>query len=190
MGSSCTCATQLQAACQRGGPSEPSPLLPSPAGPGAFDFTQGDTNGTAFWRLVRNFIQKPTAEQEACHAPKPILLDVGEQGGACVWWWWCLWGGVGGWGATGRPDKGLRAALDIRLAMQALVPGCGAQWQAGPLGLPARRTAPAAHPRRPLPGPRLQARCTTPTSGCHTLWRYRCAAPAAPALPCGHARRL
>lgn len=47
-------------------------------GPGAFDFTQGDTNGTAFWRLVRNFIQKPTAEQEACHAPKPILLDVGE----------------------------------------------------------------------------------------------------------------
>ncbi|KAL4436684.1 hypothetical protein ABPG75_003823 [Micractinium tetrahymenae] len=47
-------------------------------GPGAFDFTQGDTNGTAFWRLVRNFIQKPTPEQEACHAPKPILLDVGE----------------------------------------------------------------------------------------------------------------
>ncbi|KAL4435206.1 hypothetical protein ABPG77_001888 [Micractinium sp. CCAP 211/92] len=47
-------------------------------GPGAFDFTQGDTNGTAFWRLVRNFIRKPTAEQEACHAPKPILLDVGE----------------------------------------------------------------------------------------------------------------
>eukprot|EP00887_Chlorella_sp_A99_P008094 scaffold12.g8094.t1 len=47
-------------------------------GPGAFDFKQSDTNGTAFWRLVRNFITKPTAEQEACHEPKPILLDVGE----------------------------------------------------------------------------------------------------------------
>lgn len=47
-------------------------------GPGAFDFKQSDTNGTAFWRLVRNFIQKPSAEQMACHAPKPILLDVGD----------------------------------------------------------------------------------------------------------------
>lgn len=47
-------------------------------GPGAFDFEQSDTNGTAFWRLVRNFIKKPTPEQDSCHAPKPILLDVGE----------------------------------------------------------------------------------------------------------------
>ena len=47
-------------------------------GPGAFDFQQSDTHGSAFWRLVRNFITKPTAEQEKCHAPKPILLDVGE----------------------------------------------------------------------------------------------------------------
>jgi len=47
-------------------------------GPGAFDFEQSDTNGTAFWRLVRNFIKKPTPEQDKCHAPKPILLDVGE----------------------------------------------------------------------------------------------------------------
>lgn len=47
-------------------------------GPGAFDFKQGDTNGTAFWRLVRNFITKPGPEQIACHTPKPILLDVGE----------------------------------------------------------------------------------------------------------------
>ena len=59
-----------------------------PAGPGAFDFTQSDTNGTAFWRLVRNFITKPTPEQEACHAPKPILLDVGE------WLWGVVWGGL------------------------------------------------------------------------------------------------
>lgn len=56
-------------------------LPASRTGPGAFDFVQSDTNGTAFWRLVRNFITKPTKEQEACHAPKPILLDVGESWG-------------------------------------------------------------------------------------------------------------
>uniref|UniRef100_A0A7S0RPR3 Neutral ceramidase n=1 Tax=Chlamydomonas leiostraca TaxID=1034604 RepID=A0A7S0RPR3_9CHLO len=48
-------------------------------GPGAFDFTQGDTRGTnPFWRLVRNVISKPTPEQVACHAPKPVLLDTGS----------------------------------------------------------------------------------------------------------------
>ncbi len=47
-------------------------------GPGAFDFQQSDTNGTLFWRLVRDFIHTPTKEQEECHFPKPILLDVGE----------------------------------------------------------------------------------------------------------------
>jgi neutral ceramidase len=47
-------------------------------GPGAFDFTQSDTNGTMFWKLVRDFITKPTKEQEECHKPKPILLDVGK----------------------------------------------------------------------------------------------------------------
>jgi hypothetical protein len=46
-------------------------------GPGAFDFTQSDTNGTLFWRLVRDFITTPTKQQEDCHKPKPILLDVG-----------------------------------------------------------------------------------------------------------------
>lgn len=59
-------------------PPPPAPTTPVPAGPGAFDFQQSDTNGTAFWRLVRNFIRRPTPEQEACHKPKPILLDVGE----------------------------------------------------------------------------------------------------------------
>ena len=48
------------------------------AGPGAFDFRQSDTNGTAFWRLVRHFIHEPSAQQAACHAPKPILLDTGS----------------------------------------------------------------------------------------------------------------
>jgi len=49
-------------------------------GPGAFDFVQSDTNGTAFWKLVRDFITEPTEDQIECHKPKPILLDVG----ACI----------------------------------------------------------------------------------------------------------
>lgn len=48
------------------------------AGPGAFDFKQGDTNGTIFWRVVQRFLRAPSEEQIACHAPKPILLDTGE----------------------------------------------------------------------------------------------------------------
>ena len=59
----------LQAAC---------PHLPWSAGPGAFDFKQGDTNGTAFWRVVRNFLRVPSREQEQCQLPKPILLDTGN----------------------------------------------------------------------------------------------------------------
>ena len=48
------------------------------AGPGAFDFKQGDGNGTLFWDVVRSFIHHPTAEQTACHHPKPVLLDTGN----------------------------------------------------------------------------------------------------------------
>ncbi|OMO97418.1 hypothetical protein COLO4_14630 [Corchorus olitorius] len=47
-------------------------------GPGAFDFTQGDDQGNAFWRLVRNLLKKPDEEQVNCQKPKPILLDTGE----------------------------------------------------------------------------------------------------------------
>ncbi|CAO2170689.1 unnamed protein product [Urochloa humidicola] len=47
-------------------------------GPGAFDFKQGDNKGNAFWKLVRNVIRAPGAEQVKCQAPKPILLDTGE----------------------------------------------------------------------------------------------------------------
>ena len=54
------------------------PQLPESAGPGAFDFKQGDTNGTAFWRVVRNFLRVPSHEQEQCQLPKPILLDTGN----------------------------------------------------------------------------------------------------------------
>ena len=55
-----------------------SQALPACAGPGAFDFKQGDTNGTIFWRVVRDFLKDPSAEQIACQAPKPILLDTGS----------------------------------------------------------------------------------------------------------------
>ena len=48
------------------------------AGPGAFDFKQGDTKGTVFWRLVSSFIRSPTEEQAECQRPKQILLDTGE----------------------------------------------------------------------------------------------------------------
>ena len=67
----CQCFGQhnSQAAC---------PQLPLSAGPGAFDFKQGDTNGTAFWRVVRNFLRVPSQDQEQCQLPKPILLDTGN----------------------------------------------------------------------------------------------------------------
>lgn len=48
------------------------------AGPGAFDFKQGDTNGTLFWKIVRHFLKEPSADQVACQAPKPIILDTGS----------------------------------------------------------------------------------------------------------------
>ncbi|KAK6145295.1 hypothetical protein DH2020_022115 [Rehmannia glutinosa] len=47
-------------------------------GPGAFDFKQGDDQGNAFWRLVRNLLKTPNKEQVDCQHPKPILLDTGE----------------------------------------------------------------------------------------------------------------
>lgn len=48
-------------------------------GPGAFDFTQGDTSGkNPVWRVFRNFIKAPSKEVVSCQNPKPILLPVGE----------------------------------------------------------------------------------------------------------------
>ncbi|KAF2969551.1 hypothetical protein GQX73_g3972 [Xylaria multiplex] len=50
-------------------------------GPGAFDFTQHDGNPNTtspVWQVVSNILKAPSKEQVACHAPKPILLDVGE----------------------------------------------------------------------------------------------------------------
>ncbi|XP_035670506.1 neutral ceramidase-like isoform X2 [Branchiostoma floridae] len=54
-------------------------------GPGSFDFTQGDTDGNPFWNLIRNIIKRPSAEEEACHAPKPILLPTGEMTFPYAW---------------------------------------------------------------------------------------------------------
>jgi neutral ceramidase len=47
-------------------------------GPGEFDFTQGVLTGNPFWDFISGLLKDPTPEQEACHAPKPILLDTGE----------------------------------------------------------------------------------------------------------------
>ena len=50
-------------------------------GPGAFDFQQanpGDPVSNPVWGVVRNVLKKPSEAQQACHAPKPILLNVGE----------------------------------------------------------------------------------------------------------------
>ncbi|PKU84326.1 neutral ceramidase 2 [Dendrobium catenatum] len=47
-------------------------------GPGAFDFSQGDDKGNAFWKLVRNVLKTPSKEQIDCQHPKPILLDTGD----------------------------------------------------------------------------------------------------------------
>ncbi|RYO75280.1 hypothetical protein DL766_003288 [Monosporascus sp. MC13-8B] len=51
-------------------------------GPGAFDFTQGDTgepDASPVWTVVKSLLRVPTAKQKACQQPKPILLDPGEQ---------------------------------------------------------------------------------------------------------------
>ncbi len=50
-------------------------------GPGAFDFTQGDSgapDANPLWKVVSGILKAPSAIQKACHWPKPILLDVGE----------------------------------------------------------------------------------------------------------------
>ena len=39
---------------------------------------QGSNQSNAFWDFVCGIIKDPSPEQEACHAPKPILLDTGE----------------------------------------------------------------------------------------------------------------
>ncbi|RAH45458.1 neutral/alkaline ceramidase [Aspergillus brunneoviolaceus CBS 621.78] len=49
-------------------------------GPGYFDFTQngtGPAESNPLWYVARAFVHQPSAAQQACQAPKEILLDVG-----------------------------------------------------------------------------------------------------------------
>ncbi|KAF3276186.1 hypothetical protein TWF970_006470 [Orbilia oligospora] len=50
-------------------------------GPGAFDFTQSDSedpDANPVWKVVSSLLKAPGPEQKSCQWPKPILLDVGE----------------------------------------------------------------------------------------------------------------
>lgn len=40
---------------------------------------QNATHGTLIWDLLSDVLRKPSAAQEACQQPKPILLDTGER---------------------------------------------------------------------------------------------------------------
>jgi neutral ceramidase len=57
-------------------------------GPGAFDFTQGDSgkpDASPVWAVVSGLLRSPTPEQKACQVPKPVLLDVGELNTPYAW---------------------------------------------------------------------------------------------------------
>ncbi|PHH66291.1 hypothetical protein CDD81_7884 [Ophiocordyceps australis] len=49
-------------------------------GPGLFDFTQGESGDpkNPLWQILFGLIKKPSARQQECQAPKPILFDAGE----------------------------------------------------------------------------------------------------------------
>ncbi|OOF97049.1 hypothetical protein ASPCADRAFT_128757 [Aspergillus carbonarius ITEM 5010] len=49
-------------------------------GPGVMDFTQngtGPADSNPLWYVARAFVHQPSKEQQACQAPKEVLLDVG-----------------------------------------------------------------------------------------------------------------
>ncbi|KAI2468199.1 neutral ceramidase [Annulohypoxylon bovei var. microspora] len=57
-------------------------------GPGAFDFTQADSgepSASPVWELVKDLLHAPSAAQQACQNPKPVLLDVGEMTEPYAW---------------------------------------------------------------------------------------------------------
>lgn len=47
-------------------------------GPGAFDFSQSQNSSNVFWNIVSGFLSEPSEDQIKCHAPKPILLNIGN----------------------------------------------------------------------------------------------------------------
>ena len=110
-------------------------------GPGAFDFTQGDTRGNAFWRIVR----------DALHDPSPE--SVRERAG-------------GGWG--GRPSPGPHlfegGAPDLTPCGSPAAgppPPAAAQPAARPVPQPGAPTPPPPH--TPLPhSPNPQVACHAP----------------------------
>ena len=57
-------------------------------GPGSFDFKQnnsGTPDASPVWAVVSGLLKEPSPEQRACQAPKPILLDVGQQDIPYAW---------------------------------------------------------------------------------------------------------
>lgn len=56
-------------------------------GPGAFDFTQGDSGApnNPLWSVVGGLLRAPSPQQTECQKPKPILLDVGEMDLPYAW---------------------------------------------------------------------------------------------------------
>jgi len=57
-------------------------------GPGAADFTQGDSghpDANPLWAVVSGLLRTPTQKQAKCQEPKPILLDVGEMHTPYAW---------------------------------------------------------------------------------------------------------
>ncbi|OAA54442.1 neutral ceramidase precursor [Cordyceps fumosorosea ARSEF 2679] len=49
-------------------------------GRGEFDFVQGNSGKphNPWWNFVQDIVKKPSQDQVACHAPKPIFLSAGE----------------------------------------------------------------------------------------------------------------
>jgi Neutral/alkaline non-lysosomal ceramidase, N-terminal len=92
------------------------------AGPGAFDFTQGDTNGTTFWRIVRDFLHVPTTEQVCLLATQIEFSSSGH--GAPTWCPWRRAQPQGGNEAPlARPQQQLNGFLVIsQVACQAPKP--------------------------------------------------------------------
>ncbi|KAI5861370.1 Neutral/alkaline nonlysosomal ceramidase [Durotheca rogersii] len=114
-------------------------------GPGAFDFTQGDSgepSASPIWEVVKSLLRAPSAEQEACQGPKPVLLDVGEMSAPYAW-------------SPNIVDmQVLRAGqLVIIVSPSEATTMAGRRWRAAVADAVAPFTGPAAPPKVVLGGP-------------------------------------
>merc|ERR1711916_98658 len=50
-----------------------------------FNFEQHQITPNKFWNRVRDALSTPTQEEEACQAPKPILLNTGDMNKPYAW---------------------------------------------------------------------------------------------------------